>query len=144
MELKEKISSLPSSPGVYLMKDAQGGILYVGKALNLKRRVQSYFQSLDSHSPKVKKLTRHLRDVDYILTDTEFEAFLLECRLIKEYKPLYNKKMKSPLSYTYLVLEKDGDFPKLTVSNNPAKSPDNLLPLQTNLTLKLPPGIGTA
>jgi len=127
MELKDKIKQLPSSPGVYLMKDAQGGILYVGKAKNLRRRVQSYFQNVDTHSPKVAKLVKHLRDFDYILTDTEFEAFLLECKLIREIKPLYNKKMKSPLSYTYIAIDKAASYPKIALSNNPTRAEDRLL-----------------
>lgn len=127
MELKAKVKSLPSSPGVYLMKDAQGGVLYVGKALNLKRRVQSYFQSSRSHSPKTEKLVKHLKGFDYILTDTEFEAFLLECRLIKELKPLYNKKMKSPQAYTYLIIERVNGYSKITTCNSPIKKEGQLV-----------------
>ena len=111
MELKEKIKNLPSSPGVYLMKESRGGIIYVGKANNLKRRVQSYFHNSKSHSPKVEKLVKHLTDFDYLITDTEFEAFMLECQLIKQLKPLYNKKMKNPLSYTYIVIQMDDEYP---------------------------------
>lgn len=74
------------------MKDNLGHIIYVGKAKQLKRRVQSYFQNSKSHSPKVKQLVRNIKDLEIILTDTEFEAFMLECKLIKEIKPMYNKK----------------------------------------------------
>lgn len=87
MDLKEKIKTLPYSPGVYLMKDSLDSIIYVGKSKNLKNRVSSYFQSSKSHSPKILKLVKNLKDFDYILTDTEFEAFILECKLIKEIKP---------------------------------------------------------
>lgn len=117
MELKEKIKNLPSSPGVYLMKEPRGGIIYVGKANNLKRRVQSYFHNSKSHSPKVEKLVKHLTDFDYLITDTEFEAFMLECQLIKQLKPLYNKKMKNPLSYTYIVIQMDDEYPGIAITN---------------------------
>jgi len=98
LDLKEKIKNLPASPGVYLMKDSNESIIYVGKSKNLKSRVGSYFINSKSHSQKIVKLVKNLKDFDYILTDTEFEAFMLECRLIKETKPIYNRMMKNPLS----------------------------------------------
>jgi excinuclease ABC subunit C len=113
MNLKEKIGSLPSSPGVYLMKDSGGGVIYVGKAKNLKNRVQSYFRSSSNHTPKVKKLIEHLKDFDILLTDTEFEAFLLECQLIKKIKPMYNRMMKNPNSFMYIRIRKDKEFPAI-------------------------------
>ncbi len=87
------------------MKDANGSIIYVGKAKNLKNRVRTYFQNSKAHSQKVNKLKANIKDFEYLLTDTEFEAFILECKLIKELKPFYNKRMKSPLAYTYLVIQ---------------------------------------
>lgn len=124
MNIKEKVKSLPITPGVYLMKDSLDNIIYVGKAKNLKRRVQSYFQSSKSHSPKVEKLVRNLKNFDYILTDTEFEAFMLECKLIKEIKPAYNRLMKSPLSYTYLRIQRYGEYPIMLVANS-IEDPDD-------------------
>jgi excinuclease ABC subunit C len=115
--LKEKVKSLPSTPGVYLMKDPHGTIIYVGKAKNLKRRVQSYFQHSKAHPQKIIKLVSNIRDFDYILTDTEFEAFMLECKLIREIKPLFNKMMKSPQSYSYIVFEMDKSFRTFEVTN---------------------------
>lgn len=103
--LKDKLARLPSVPGVYLMKDASGGIIYVGKSKNLKQRVQSYFYKLESHPNKVRRLVSQIRDLDIITTDTEFEALMLECRLIHDYKPVYNKKMKNTLAYTYIVIQ---------------------------------------
>lgn len=117
MDLKEKINSLPKLPGVYLMKDYQDSIIYVGKSKKLKSRVGSYFQNSKSRSPKVEKLTKHLKDFDYIITDTEFEAFILECKLIKEIKPLYNKQMKSPMSYPYIRINMDEKFPYIEISD---------------------------
>lgn len=115
--LKEKVKNLPSTPGVYLMKDSKGTIIYVGKAKNLKRRVQSYFQQSKAHPQKIKKLVSNIEDFDFIRTDTEFEAFMLECKLIKELKPLFNKMMKSPQSYSYILIEMDKAFRTIEITN---------------------------
>jgi excinuclease ABC subunit C len=124
--LTEKIQNLPSTPGVYLMKDSLGGILYVGKAKNLKKRVQSYFRSSTKHSPKIKKLVQHLKDFDYILVDTEFEAFMLECKLIKEMKPPYNRMMKNPLSFAYIVIHMNDGSGRIEMTTNPKEQAGNL------------------
>lgn len=118
MNLTEKVKNLPSSPGVYLMKDSNGSILYVGKSKHLKQRVQSYFQNSKNHSPKIIKLVNHLKDFDYLLTDTEFEAFLLECHLIKELKPIYNTQMKNPHSYAYIVIKRHGKSHLIETTNS--------------------------
>lgn len=101
------------------MKDSQGQTLYVGKAKNLKNRVQSYFRNSTNHSPKIKKLVKHLRDFDYIQTDTEFEAFMLECQLIKSIKPLYNRMMKSPQSFIYISIGLIGNHRKIDIVFEP-------------------------
>ncbi|MEH7883968.1 UvrB/UvrC motif-containing protein [Bacillus sp. JJ1609] len=116
MNLKEKVRKLPLSPGVYLMKDQNGTVIYVGKAKRLKLRVQTYFQNTASHPQKIKKMVANVDDFDYILTDTEFEAFMLECKLIKELKPLFNKRMKSHLSYTYIGIKTDGPYRKIFIT----------------------------
>lgn len=123
--MKAKLPGLPSSPGVYLMKDALGGIIYVGKSKNLKQRVQSYFYNSKSHSNKVKRMVSNIRDLDYRVTDTEFEAFMLECRLIHELKPVYNKKMKNPLAYHYIVIRTMKGLRRIEVTNHPDDA-DNL------------------
>ncbi|SEG25321.1 GIY-YIG nuclease family protein [Paenibacillus sp. UNC499MF] len=121
MNLAEKVKNLPLTPGVYLMKDRLGHIIYVGKAKSLKKRVQTYFQHSKAHSPKVKRLISNIRDFEIRLTDTEFEAFMLECRLIKQLKPLYNKKMKNPLAYTYLVIRSSREgLRRIDITNDPA------------------------
>lgn len=102
------------------MKDGLGHIIYVGKAKQLKRRVQSYFQNSKSHSPKVKQLVRNIKDLDIILTDTEFEAFMLECQIIKDIKPMYNKKMKNPQAYTYIMIGADDQIRSLEITYDPA------------------------
>lgn len=126
MDLKEKVKNLPTSPGVYLMKDSLQSVIYVGKSKNLKSRVGSYFYNSKAHSPKVVKLVRNLKDFDYILTDTEFEAFMLECKLIKEIKPIYNKLMKSPKSYSYIRIKINEKVPSIELSNDCSKSDGNL------------------
>ncbi|MFC6604942.1 GIY-YIG nuclease family protein [Ectobacillus funiculus] len=117
---------MPLSPGVYLMKDSLGQIIYVGKAKNLKNRVQSYFRDSKSHSPKVKKLINHLKDFDYILTDTEFEAFMLECTLIKELKPTYNRMMKNPQSFTYIAINMNEDYRDIEMTYSPIENDGKL------------------
>jgi excinuclease ABC subunit C len=117
VDLKEKVAALPSVPGVYLMKDSLGSIIYVGKSKNLKSRVGSYFQNSNSRSPKVEKLIKNLKDFEYITTDTEFEAFMLECKLIKEIKPRYNKLMKNSLSYTYITIKLAEKHPGIEISS---------------------------
>ncbi|URM34766.1 MULTISPECIES: GIY-YIG nuclease family protein [Bacillaceae] len=104
------------------MKDSQGQVLYVGKAKNLKNRVQSYFRNSTNHSPKIKKLVKHLRDLDYILTDTEFEAFMLECQLIKSIKPLYNRMMKSPQTFIYISIGLTGHHRKIDIAFDPSEN----------------------
>ena len=126
MDLKEKIKTLPYSPGVYLMKDSLDSIIYVGKSKNLKNRVSSYFQSSKSHSPKILKLVKNLKDFDYILTDTEFEAFILECKLIKEIKPIYNKQMKNPKSYSYIKIKINEKYHDIQICREYDENDDNL------------------
>ena len=88
-ELTEKLAHLPDKPGVYLMKDEHGRIIYVGKAVVLKNRVRSYFQSSRNHSPKVLSMVSRIADLEYIVTGSEMEALILECNLIKKYRPKY-------------------------------------------------------
>ncbi|MEF2964224.1 GIY-YIG nuclease family protein [Paenibacillus sp. M1] len=118
--MREFLRNLPSSPGIYLMKDSLGGIIYVGKSKNLKQRVQSYFYNSKSHSTKVKRMVSQIKDMEYRLTDTEFEAFMLECKLIHELKPVYNKKMKNPLAYSYIVIRNGRGMRRIEIDNNPA------------------------
>ncbi len=100
--LRKKSMSLPLNPGVYLMKDKTGEIIYVGKAKALKNRVSSYFGSQNNHSVKVLKMVENVNDFDFILTDSEFEALVLECSLIKQHKPKYNILLKDDRGYNYI------------------------------------------
>lgn len=117
VELRKKVKNLPSTPGVYLMKDSSDRVIYVGKAKNLKNRVRSYFQNTKAHSQKIKKLKANINDFQLILTDTEFEAFMLECKLIKEIKPIFNRKMKNPTSYTYIRFDQRNTHWIIDLSN---------------------------
>jgi len=121
VNLKEKIKKLPLSPGVYLMKDFTDCIIYVGKAKKLKQRVQSYFHNSKNHSPKVVKLIAQIKDFDFILTDTEFEAFMLECQFIKKIKPFFNSLMKNPLSYVYISINMNDSLPKIKITDEPSE-----------------------
>ena len=93
-ELRQKAMRLPQTPGVYLMKNRQGTVIYVGKAKALKNRVSQYFGSHRNHGIKVIRMVENVADFDYILTDSEFEALVLECSLIKQYAPKYNILLK--------------------------------------------------
>lgn len=104
------------------MKDSLDTIIYVGKSKNLRNRVGSYFINSKSHSPKVIKLVKNLKNFDYMLTDTEFEALLLECKLIKEIKPIYNRQMKSPKGYCYIKIKMDEKYPDIEICNEPNSS----------------------
>lgn len=121
MDLKEKVRQLPEVPGVYLMKDAGGHIIYVGKSKNLKSRVGQYFVNSRNHAPKIVKLVQGIRDFEYIVRDTEFEALLLECRLIKDIKPMYNSQMKNHMGYVYIRLTAQEEFPRILVSEERAE-----------------------
>ena len=103
--LKECAKKLPLSPGVYLMKNSEDKIIYIGKAKNLKNRVLSYFMSDSNHSEKVKKMVSNVDHFDYIVTDSEFEALVLECSLIKKYLPKYNILLKDDKGYSYVYTE---------------------------------------
>ena len=102
--LKKRVKNLPMQPGVYIMKDKSGNIIYIGKAKSLKNRVSSYFRSIDKHLPKVYQMVQHVDDFEYIVTDSEFEALVLECSLIKYHTPKYNILLKDDKGYTYIKI----------------------------------------
>ena len=110
--LREKTSKLTTSPGCYIMKDKAGKIIYIGKAKNLRNRVSSYFRPWQDHLPKVWKMVSHVEDYDFIVTDSEFEALVLECSLIKQYTPKYNILLKDDKGYSYIRVTRE-PFPRL-------------------------------
>ncbi|MBP2640577.1 MAG: UvrABC system protein [Firmicutes bacterium] len=120
-ELTEKLTLLPDRPGVYLMKDVQGRIIYVGKAINLKNRVRSYFQSGRGHSPKVKALTARIEDLETIITASEIEALILECNLIKKHRPKYNISLRDDKTYPYVKVTLNEDYPRVFVTRRVLK-----------------------
>lgn len=114
--VEEKLSLLPESPGVYLMKNDQGRIIYVGKAVVLKNRVRQYFQSNKNHSPKVRAMVSHIADFEIIMTHSEVEALILECNLIKKHRPRYNISLKDDKSYPYVKVTVQEEFPRVFVT----------------------------
>src|SRR5437764_795340 len=111
--LDSKIKGLAEEPSVYLMKDGGGEILYVGKAKNLKSRVASYFQESKDHTPRIQLLVRKIADFEVVLTDNEVEALVLECNLIKKYKPRFNVRLKDDKTYPYVRVDVNHPFPRL-------------------------------
>lgn len=118
IHLEEKLKNLPDNPGVYLMKDEADNIIYVGKAISLRNRVRQYFQSLKGHSPKVKLMVRNIRDLEYIITDSELEALILECNLIKRHRPKYNVLLKDDKHYPYIKVTLEDDYPRIVLTRN--------------------------
>ena len=114
--IKNALAVLPEKPGVYLMHDASGKVIYVGKAVVLKNRVRSYFRNLASHTPKVKAMVAKIAEIETIVTSSEVEALILECNLIKKYRPRYNISLKDDKTYPYLKVTMQEDFPRLYVT----------------------------
>ncbi|HZT43147.1 MAG TPA: excinuclease ABC subunit UvrC [Chthonomonadaceae bacterium] len=111
--VEEKLKTLPARPGCYLYKDGNGTIIYVGKAINLRNRVRSYFQKSANHTPKVRRLVSNIRDLEIMVTDSELEALVLECTLIKKHQPHYNVRLRDDKQYPYLCLTTSEPFPRL-------------------------------
>lgn len=119
--IKNALAVLPDKPGVYLMHDATGKVIYVGKAVVLKNRVRSYFRNLASHTPKVKAMVAKIAEIETIVTSSEVEALILECNLIKKYRPRYNIMFKDDKTYPYLKVTMQEDFPRLVVTRRQAR-----------------------
>ena len=111
----------PDSPGVYIMKDASGRIIYVGKAVVLKNRVRQYFQHNKNHSPKVKAMVSHIADFEIIMTHSEVEALILECNLIKKHRPHYNISLKDDKSYPYVKVTVQEEYPRVFLTHRVTK-----------------------
>jgi excinuclease ABC subunit C len=115
MDIKKKLEQLPSAPGVYIMKGAKGRVIYVGKAKNLKNRLQSYFQDSASLDVRKSKMVTEIKDLDYIVTKNELEALVLEANFIKRIKPRYNIILRDDKNYPYLKLTTNEEWPRLEV-----------------------------
>ncbi|RPJ23660.1 MAG: excinuclease ABC subunit UvrC [Chloroflexi bacterium] len=120
MEISEKLqgilATLPAKPGCYLMKNAEGKIIYVGKAISIKNRVRSYFHADTSHDAKTRRLVREITDIEWIVVGSELEALILEMNLIKKHRPKYNVRLKDDKRYPYIKIHWAEPFPKVTVT----------------------------
>ena len=117
-DIEEELKKIPDKPGVYIMHDSSDGIIYVGKAKLLKRRVRQYFQDSANHSPKIKHMVEHISWFEYILTDSETEALVLESNLIKENRPKYNTMLTDDKSYPFIKVTVKEDFPRIVMSRD--------------------------
>ncbi|HEX2946023.1 MAG TPA: excinuclease ABC subunit UvrC [Clostridia bacterium] len=120
-DIQEELKKLPDKPGVYLMKDENGTIIYVGKAVVLKNRVRQYFQSSAAHTPKVTAMVAKIAEFEYIVTDTELEALILECNLIKDLKPKFNILLKDDKTYPYIKITMNEDYPRVIMTRRVEK-----------------------
>ena len=119
--IEEELKKLPAKPGVYLMHDEKDEIIYVGKAISLKNRVRQYFQSSRSKSAKIIQMVSHISRFEYIITDSELEALVLECNLIKEHRPHYNTMLKDDKSYPYIKVTVNEEFPRVMMTRSMKK-----------------------
>lgn len=118
MEVIEQAALLPEKPGVYLMRDNTGAIIYIGKAISLRHRVRSYFQSGRNMSPKTRIMADQVADIDFIVTDSELEALILECNLIKKHRPKYNISLKDDKHYPYIRITLQEDYPRVLIARS--------------------------
>lgn len=119
--IEEELKKLPASPGVYLMHDASEEIIYVGKAISLKNRVRQYFQASRKRTAKIDQMVSHISYFEYIVTDSELEALILECNLIKEHRPRYNTMLKDDKTYPYIKVTVGEDYPRILFSRDMKK-----------------------
>ena len=133
--LRDKTSKLTSSPGVYIMKNKKNDIIYIGKAKNLRNRVSSYFRENPDHTPKVAAMVSNVHDYDFIVTDSEYEALVLECSLIKQHKPKYNILLKDDKGYHYIRIS-DEEYPRITNEKNTKQSGRYLGPYTSGFITK--------
>ena len=116
--IEEELSRLPKCPGVYMHKDSLGEVIYVGKAINLRNRVRSYFRKTALEDPKVRAMVSNIAEFEYITCATEMEALVLECNLIKKYMPKYNILLKDGKSYPFIEITVTEDFPRVISTRN--------------------------
>ncbi len=120
-DIEEELKKLPSQPGVYIMHDAKDEIIYVGKAISLKNRVRQYFQDSRKKTAKIQQMVSHIARFEYIVTDSELEALVLECNLIKEHQPRYNTMLKDDKAYPYIRVTVEEDFPRVQFAHTMKK-----------------------
>ena len=115
-DIQEELKKLPSQPGVYLMHDEKDAVIYVGKAISLKNRVRQYFQSSRNKGAKIERMVTHISRFEYIVTDSELEALVLECNLIKEHRPKYNTMLKDDKGYPFIKVTVDEEYPRVMLA----------------------------
>ncbi len=115
-DIEEELKKLPAKPGVYLMHDEKDAIIYVGKAVSLKNRVRQYFQSSRNKGVKIEQMVTHIARFEYIITDSELEALVLECNLIKEHRPKYNTMLMDDKTYPYIKVTVNEEYPRVMLS----------------------------
>jgi excinuclease ABC subunit C len=115
----EKVKSFPTGPGVYLMKDNQGVVIYVGKARNLRNRASSYFHKQAADEMRTSEMVKHIADIDFVESETEVDALLMEARLVKDIQPRFNKDLKDDKSFPYLQIRVREDFPRVEFTRKP-------------------------
>ncbi|MCC8066585.1 MAG: excinuclease ABC subunit UvrC, partial [Clostridiales bacterium] len=120
-DIEEELKKLPGRPGVYIMHDARDAIIYVGKAISLKNRVRQYFQTSRNKGPKIEQMVQRISRFEYIVTDSELEALVLECNLIKEHRPKYNTMLKDDKSYPFIKVTLGEEFPRVVFSRTMKK-----------------------
>ena len=120
-QIEEELKKLPGQPGVYIMHDAKDAIIYVGKAISLKNRVRQYFQSSRDKTAKIKQMVSKIARFEYIVTDSELEALVLECNLIKEHRPRYNTMLKDDKTYPYIKVTASEEYPRILFSRQMKK-----------------------
>lgn len=133
-DFQHQLKILPDKPGVYIMKNSLGEVIYVGKAKVLKNRVRQYFQNSKNHSKKVRAMAKNIAEFEYIVTDSEMEALILECNLIKKYSPRYNIALKDDKFYPFIKITTNEDFPRVYVTRNFAKDGNRYFGPYTNGT----------
>ena len=119
--IEEELKKLPAKPGVYIMRDHKDTIIYIGKAISLKNRVRQYFQSSRNLSPKIQRMVEHMDHFEYIITDSELEALVLECNLIKEHRPKYNTMLKDDKTYPYIKVTVNEAYPRVLTTRQMKK-----------------------
>ena len=129
---RDKVREFPTSPGVYLMKDEQGRVIYIGKAVNLRSRAGSYFTEAAALDRRTADLVNEIADIEYLETDSEVDALLLEARLIKDIQPKYNSELKDDKTFPYLEITTHEDFPRIEFTRNPASKGTKLYGPFTN------------
>ncbi len=134
--IQEELKKLPSKPGVYIMKDENQHIIYVGKAINLKNRVRQYFQQSAQHTAKTHMLVSNIAEFEYIITDSEVEALVLECNLIKQHRPKYNILLKDDKAFPYIKLTVNEHFPRVYLARKVEKDKAKYFGPYTNSTVK--------